>query len=281
MIQKLSSFRSIKSIIKYELKWDLRKMKIYISLSIVASLSLIVTIYMGNIVHIIDKQDYWLTSLTFLSTSLFLFLMGGPVTMNTISGEFESGSIVPLLSRPVSRTEVFFGKAIASFIIVLFEMILLGVILATVSTIMMGAQSNLYQLGIYILTLATSTFVYASLTMMLSSITKNSTAAILGAFGIMFGIQISLSIYSLVNSAQTWFILLPFIGSDNLTNYTISAFRDPGAQFMIHRATSTSSTFLNLTNLQAALITFAFALIFIAIFLIIGWIVFKKTDIKD
>ncbi|MEM0486102.1 MAG: ABC transporter permease, partial [Thermoplasmata archaeon] len=156
-MDKLSSFKAIKSIIKYELKWDLRKMKIYISISIVTALSLLVTIYMGSIVHIVNKGNYWLNSLTFLSSSIFLFLMGAPVTMNAISGEFESGTIIPLLSKPVSRTEVYFGKAIASFLIILMEMILLGIILAVVSSIIMGPQNDLYQLGIYVLTLAAST----------------------------------------------------------------------------------------------------------------------------
>ncbi|MEL9999349.1 MAG: ABC transporter permease subunit [Thermoplasmata archaeon] len=281
-MDKLSSFKAIKSIIKYELKWDLRKMKIYISISIVTALSLLVTIYMGSIVHIVNKGNYWLNSLTFLSSSIFLFLMGAPVTMNAISGEFESGTIIPLLSKPVSRTEVYFGKAIASFLIILMEMILLGIILAVVSSIIMGPQNDLYQLGIYVLTLAASTMVYASFTMMLSALTKNSLASILGAFGVMFGIMIGISIYELVYSPQTWFITLPFIGTDSFTNTTISAFKNPNALYVLSLERTRNSTILsNITNLQASLISFGFTIVYIFLFLIIGWIVFKKSDIKE
>ncbi|MBD6956138.1 MAG: ABC transporter permease [Thermoplasmata archaeon] len=281
-MKELSHLRALKAVIKYELKWDLRKLKIYISLSIVTALALLVTIYMGSMVHVQNKGNYWLFSLTFLSSSIFLFLMGAPVTMNSISGEFESGTIVPLLSRPVSRTEVFFGKVIASMIIILMEMALLGIILSVVSTLIMGPQSNLYRLFIYTLTLTASTMVYASFTMMLSSITKNSMASILGAFGVMFGIMIGVSIYEITYSPQVWFITLPFIGTDGLTNNAIYAFNNPDAKYAMALNVHSNSTVLsNITNLQAALISFAFTLIYIALFLIIGWLVFKRSDIKD
>ncbi len=281
-MKELSPFKAIKSVIKYELKWDLRKLKIYISLSIVVSLALLVTIYMGSIIHVINKGNYWLTALSFLSTSIFLFLMGAPVTMNSISGEFESGTIIPLLSRPVSRTEVFFGKVLASFIIILMEMLLLGTIIAAVSTIVMGPQTDLYQIFVYILTLAASTMVYASFTMMLSSATKNSMASILGAFGVMFGIMIALSIYEMAYSAKIWFIMLPFVGTDALTNTAILAFKNPNAQYILSlNGVRHSEILSNITNLQASLITFIFTVIYAMIFLIIGWIIFKKSDIKD
>lgn len=279
-MEKLSKSKAIASVIKYELKWDLRKKKIYISLGIVAALSLLVTIYLGHIVKISDKQDYWMTSLSILSSYIFLFLMGAPVTMNTISGEFESGTIIPLLSRPVSRTDVYIGKVIASFIIILAEMLLLGVILSVVSTIIMGPQNDLYQLGIFVLTLTVSTMVYAAFTMMLSSITRNSTASILTSFGVMFAIEIALGIYEMEYSFQDWFITLPFIGSNNLTTYAIEAFKNPNGKFSLIFGI-VKGTFSNINTVEGTLITFLFALIYILIFFAIGWIVFKKIDIKD
>ncbi len=280
---ELSVSNALKSVIKYELIWDLRKLKIYISLGIVIALALLVTIYIGSIVHITDKQDYWYFSLSFLSTYLFLFLMGAPITMNAISGEFETGTIVPLLARPVSRTEVYFGKVIASLIIVIVEMAILGVILSVVSTIMMGPQANLYWLIVLIFTLATSTMVYAAFTMMLSSVTKNSMASILGSFGVMFGIEIGLGIYEMVYSFQSWFLLLPFIGSGSITSATEQAFLHPNTLYSVTAGlVRGSSKFLaQITNLQAALLSFGMAIVAIAVFLIIGWIAFKKSDIKD
>ncbi|MGC8496720.1 MAG: ABC transporter permease [Thermoplasmata archaeon] len=281
-MKELSVSNALKSVIKYELVWDLRKLKIYISLGIVMALALLVTIYIGSIVHITDKQNYWYLSLAFLSTYLFLFLMGAPITMNSISGEFESGTIVPLLARPVSRTEVYFGKVIASLIIVIIEMAILGIILSIVSTIMMGPQANLYRLIVMVLTLATSTMVYAAFTMMLSSVTKNSMASILGSFGVMFGMEIGLGIYEMVYKFQTWFLLVPFIGSGAITSATEEAFLNPNALYSTTLRLGGGSKFLaQITNLQAALISFGMAIVAIAVFLIIGWIAFKKADIKD
>src|SRR5439155_10915670 len=45
-----------------------------------------------------------------------IFLFAIAATMNTISGEFETGSIVPLLTKPVTRTSVFFGKMFVAFV---------------------------------------------------------------------------------------------------------------------------------------------------------------------
>ncbi|MEM3237673.1 MAG: ABC transporter permease subunit [Thermoplasmata archaeon] len=281
-MKELSVSNALKSVIKYELTWDLRKLKIYISLGIVTALALLVTIYIGSIVHITDKQDYWYFSLAFLSTYLFLFLMGAPITMNSISGEFETGTIVPLLARPISRTEVYFGKVIASLIIVIAEMVILGIILTIVSTIMMGPQANLYRLIVMVLTLATSTMVYAAFTMMLSSVSKNSMASILGSFGVMFAMEIGLGIYEMVYKFQTWFLLLPFIGSGTITSATEEAFLHPNALYSVTLGLGGGSKFLaQITNLQAALISFGMAIVAIAVFLIIGWIAFKKSDIKD
>jgi ABC-type transport system involved in multi-copper enzyme maturation permease subunit len=281
-MKELSVSNALKSVIKYELVWDLRKLKIYISLGIVTALALLVTIYMGSIVHITDKQDYWYISLAFLSTSIFLFLMGAPITMNSISGEFETGTIVPLLARPVSRTEVYFGKAIASLIIVVVEMVILGIILSVVSTIIMGPQANLYRLIVLVLTLATSTMVYAAFTMMLSSVTKNSMASILGSFGVMFALEIGLGIYEMVYKFQTWFLLTPFIGTGVLTSATEEAFQNPNALYSVTLGTVRGTQFLaQINNLQAALLSFGTAIVTIIVFLLIGWIAFKKSDIKD
>ncbi len=48
--------------------------------------------------------------------SLFFFFFAPVAVMNSISGEFESGSIVSLLTKPVSGTEVFLAKLSAALI---------------------------------------------------------------------------------------------------------------------------------------------------------------------
>ena len=48
---------------------------------------------------------------------LLLFVLA--TAMNSISSEFESGTIVPLLTKPVSRTMVFLGKLFAAFVIII------------------------------------------------------------------------------------------------------------------------------------------------------------------
>lgn len=278
MTPDFSARKALWSVVKYELIWDIRKWKFYILLAIVTAGSLLAAIFLGKFLPVPSKSMFWYSSLSYMSEWFFFLLLGAALAMNTISGEFETGTIVPLLSRPISRSEIYFGKVIAIVLMTIFEMAVLAVILTVTSYVMMGPQSDLYRLALFVLTLSASVMVYAFLTMALSALTKNSVASILGIFGIALVLEIGLGIYELAHGLQAWFLWIPLVGTGTLTPNVEAALSSPNSPFYLLGITHTPTS---LTNLQGAMISLAGTIIYIAAFIVIGWLSFKKSDVKE
>ena len=103
----------------------------------------------------------------------------------TISGEAESGSLSIVLSYPIRRIEVLFGKLLGLGSVIIFSVIIGfgigGVIIATT----VGASEGLAFLMFIFLT-AILGFVYLSLSICISSICKKRVTSIAGGIMIFF-----------------------------------------------------------------------------------------------
>ena len=145
-----------------------------------------------------------INSATFLP-NIFIFLLGIATTMNTISGEFEAGSIVPLLTKPVSKTLVFLGKMLAASLTLFAAYVFLAIYAIIGGLIVYGPQDNLQLLPLGVLGLTAATMVWASITVTLGTLSKNSLVAALGTFGVFIGLTI---VGSLLASflGQTWIL---------------------------------------------------------------------------
>jgi len=111
------------AILYYEFLWNLRKKKIvglFILVFAIVTLELALPPLLDyyNGVPLTLNSNIVFDFFNGLS-GIFLFLIAVATTMNTISGEFETGSITPLLTKPVSKNTVFLGKLTASFLTLL------------------------------------------------------------------------------------------------------------------------------------------------------------------
>ncbi|MGC8581426.1 MAG: ABC transporter permease [Thermoplasmata archaeon] len=274
------SLTALRYVIKYELIWNIRKAKLYFVLALVLALSFIVTYFMARFVTGISAGDFWYVSLTELSSWFFLLLIASTISMNTISGEFESGSILPLLSKPISREEIYFGKYLAIAIIVLLELLLLSVSLVVFSYILKGAPSDVWKLGVLWLAITLSALVYAAFTMMLSSVSKNSIVALMGTFGVLFGMTIAVGIYSIMNSSPYWFSFFPFLGTDGVMYSTYNAMSTPNA-YVNNSSGFGKASLLPWTYLQYTGMEVLLSVIYVVLFLFIGFYYFNNSDIKE
>ena len=193
------------AVVKYELLWNIRKKK-FLGMVIVAfvfaTLGLALPTILSNIVGLPLSQnpDYAVSS---GAGSLGFFLFALVTVMNSISGEFESGTIVPLLTKPVSRTMVFLGKLFAAFIILLSTYAVLFLYTTIGATIVYGPQNNLHLVPLTLLGNILSTFVWIAIVLAIGSLSKSSLLAALGAFGIFIALFISAPIVSAF-SEQSW-----------------------------------------------------------------------------
>jgi len=195
------------AVVKYELLWNIRKKK-FLGMVIVAfvfaTLGLALPVILGNMIGqpLSQNPDYAVSS---GPGALGFFLFALVTVMNSISGEFESGTIVPLLTKPVSRTMIFLGKLFAAFITLLSVYAVLFVYTTIGGTIVYGPQNNLHLVPLSLLGSIISTFVWIAIVLAVGSISKSSLIAALGAFGIFMALLISAPIVS-VFSDQAWIL---------------------------------------------------------------------------
>jgi ABC-type transport system involved in multi-copper enzyme maturation permease subunit len=195
---------SFLAITRYELLWNIRKKK-FIGVFILAfafpTLALALPVILST-QPIQPNPDYVITTGTGLG-GLGFFLFALVTVMNSISGEFESGSITPLLTKPVSRTTVYLGKIFAALLTVLGAYVLLTIYMAAGGYAIYGPQNNLHLIFITLLGSIMSTLVWMSIVLAMGSVSKSSMLASLLGIGVWFGLNIASGIISAFSN-QAW-----------------------------------------------------------------------------
>jgi len=200
---------SFLAVVRYELLWNIRKKKVLGVLILafaLATLTLVLPVILSNMNNrpIEPNPDYVTTTGTGVgSFGFFLFALVS--VMNSISGEFESGSIIPLVTKPISRTTVYLGKIFAAFLTVLGAYVVLTIYLAAGGYVIYGPQNNLHLLSITLLGSIMSTLVWMSIVLAAGSVSKSSMLAALLGIGIWLGLNITSGILS-VFSNQAWIL---------------------------------------------------------------------------
>jgi ABC-type transport system involved in multi-copper enzyme maturation permease subunit len=190
-------FAGFFAVLYYEFLWNLRKKKtvgLFILILSVAFLEValqpILAYYYGPPLGNIPSFVYTNASYSPFG-GILLFLVAIATAMNSISGEFETGSIVPLLTKPVSRTTVFLGKVTAAFLTLLAIFTVRGLLIIVGGIVTRGPQDNLSVVPIGIIGLSVATTVWAALVIFLGTLSKSSLVAALGTFGIYLVLTIA------------------------------------------------------------------------------------------
>jgi len=205
--KRLSWRTSFLAVVRYELLWNIRKKK-FIGVFILAfafpTLALALPVIFSNLNNqpIKPNPNYVITTGTGLG-GLGFFLFALVTVMNSISGEFESGSIIPLLTKPVSRTTVYLGKILAAFLTVLGAYALLTIYMAAGGYVIYGPQNNLHLIFITLLGSIMSTLVWMSIVLAAGSLSKSSMLAALLGIGVWFGLNLASGILSAFSN-QAW-----------------------------------------------------------------------------
>ena len=183
------------AILYYEFLWNIRKKKIialFLIVFAIVTLELALPPIFAYYQGVSLQQNSSFVYRDFFNgfSSIFLFLIGVAATMNTIPGEFETGSITPLLTKPVSRNLVFAGKMVASVLTLLVIYAFLTVYVTVGGVLIQGPQDNLGLIPLGLIGLTVATMVWASIVIFLGTISKSSLVAALGSFGFFIGLTI-------------------------------------------------------------------------------------------
>jgi ABC-type transport system involved in multi-copper enzyme maturation permease subunit len=294
--------------------WNIRKKK-FIGIIIAAVALVTVELALPAFFEVGENPDF---AATFSAGNLVFFLIALTV-MNSIPGEFENGTIVPLLTKPVSRTMVFLGKLLAAFILILVTYTVLFMYSTIGGIAVYGAQNNLHLVPLALIGNVISTFIWVTIILAVGSVSKSSLIAALVALGLFIALTFAVSIVSTFSNQPDVLNYVPGSGatgvlnvaqrSQNITiqNITISANSVatgtdsigtnlvnyalyPSANVTVTRTDVFATTpgqpppvipLYTESTALVALRSIAVAFVYIFVFLFVAWYAFKRAQILE
>ena len=306
-----SWFTRFWAIVRYEMLWNIRKKKflgIIVIAFVLASLGLVLPAILSSTTGtaITENSNF---AITYGASSFGFFLFALATAMNSISSEFESGTIVPLLTKPVSRTMVFLGKLFAALIIILISYVIIFTYTTVGSFFVFGPQNSLELVPLVLLGNLISTFIWVSILLAMGSLTKNTILTALAALGLFLALFIALPVVSVFagpSASLNYFpgsgasgameinnMTLPIsTGTDNLGVNLVYAILYPSANVTFSKidiqAIEAGETTLPTSEILyseptglVALRALGIAFAYILVFLFIAWLAFKRSQILE
>ncbi len=186
------------AVVRYEMLWNIRKKK-FLGIVVLAFVIASVALFLPPILSSVTQREWtanpdYVVSYSIPSFGLFLFALA--TVMNSISSEFESGTIVPLLTKPISRTMVFLGKLFAAFIIILITYAVFFAYVVIGGAAVYGPQNNLQLVPLGLLGNIITTFIWIAIILAVGSLSKNTLISALVSFGLFFALLIAVPIVS-------------------------------------------------------------------------------------
>jgi len=297
------------AIVRYEMLWNIRKKKFIgtvIIAFIFATLSWVLPVVLSATTDqpINANPDY---AVTFTIPTFGMFLFALITAMNSISSEFESGTIVPLLTKPISRTMVFLGKLLAAFIVILVTYTILFVYVVIGGALVYGPQNSLHLVPLGLLGNMLSTFVWIAIILAAGALSKSTIVSTLVALGFFIGILLAVPIVSVFAGPSPALNYVPGSGASGtmITTQgpiTVGAGTDNiGANLINYALYPSANVDFNRTSIEIqggqpnitqtfayaepiSLITsrsVAMAATYAIVFLIIAWIAFKRAQVLE
>jgi ABC-type transport system involved in multi-copper enzyme maturation permease subunit len=295
--------------VRYELLWNIRKKK-FLGVIIIAFIfstlawALPVVLSATTDQAINANPDY---AATFTIPAFGMFLFALIVAMNSISSEFESGTIVPLLTKPVSRTMVFLGKLLATFLIILATYTIIFVYTIIGGIFIYGPQNNLHLVPLGLLGNVLSTFIWITIILAAGAISKSTIVSSLIALGVFIGLLLAVPIVSVFAGPSPALNYVPSSGASGtmITSQkpiTVGAGTDNiGVNLINYALYPTANVDFNRTSIQIqggqpnitqtfaysepisviTLRSVATATTYIIVFLIIAWVAFKRAQVLE
>ena len=300
------------AVVRYEMLWNIRKKKfigIIIISFVFATLGLVLPVVLSSTP--IEANPDYVIGVSMSSFAFFLFALA--TAMNSISSEFESGTIVPLLTKPVSRTMVFLGKLFAAFIIILMAYTILYVYTVVGGILIYGPQNSLQLMPFALFGDVISTFIWVALILAMGALSKNTMIAALVGLGVFLALLIALPIVSVFAGPSPALNFIPGSGAGSGSNAMLNLGIESKSigtgtdnigvnliNWILYPSANVSFTKIDLSMIQVgqstepaqtlvytepisvvALRSLGVALAYIFVFLLIGWYAFKRAQILE
>jgi ABC-type transport system involved in multi-copper enzyme maturation permease subunit len=310
---KPSWFTRFSSIVRYEMLWNIRKKKflfVLIIAFVIATIVLLVPILASNATGVAIKANANY-AISFGGTGFIYLLFAIGTAMNSISSEFESGTIVPLVTKPVSRTMIFLGKLFSAFMIILVSYTVLYSYVTVASIALYGAQNSLQYMPLIVVGTVMSTFIWVALLFAVGALTKNTIITVIVAIILFIALFFAIPIvgefsgpsqtlnYFPGNGATGTLIIQQNIssigvgaGTDNVGSNLVNFALYPNANVNFYKINITSVT-VGATSLPISSLVYTeptstvaarsieVASAYIMVFLFIAWLALKRSQVMD
>ena len=277
---------------RYELIWDLRKKRTYVVLALI----LLAAILGGYAVPVlVGRQGLatfssagwpWWELTIFLVfngfiSGLFPLLMGGFIATESIATEFDKGTIVPLLSQPLKRSDVYFGKFIEKVLILLAVAALLVVVSIVSAEASLGGQGDLLFAPWVVLAVLASFLEYTVLAFFFGSFLRSASLVFFILLGLLFGVTIGVGLLGLKLGPGLWMNLIPVANVDNLLYSVVGYLTAPSGvlamEINLGGLAGASVNFGAASTLASTLAGFVVSLV---VPLVAGYAIFRRAEVQ-
>ena len=210
---------------RYEMTWDRRKRRTYVVVGLISLASFyfayLVPIIFGKSITAEDTllgvsfgSKFWWDYTSFevfnlFVSGLFPLLIGGFIAADSLATEFDEGTIIPLLTQPVTRLEVYAGKFLAKFLLLLAVSILFTLLTLGFAEASLGAQANVYMAPLVLFAELGAFLEFAALGFFLGSLARSGSMVVGLLLGLLFGIVWTVLLLGFQFGIQESMFLLP------------------------------------------------------------------------
>jgi len=286
------------AVARYELTWDLRKKRTYLIVGLFLFAAFVyaylLPIVAGKSITtgrtelgINGVSNLWWVSVVYLVfntfvSGLFPLLIGGFIAADSLASEFDKNTIVPLLSQPVRRVELYAGKFLEKILLLLAVSVLFTLLVLAGSEVSVGAQAQLYMFPLLVFAEFGAFAEFAALAFFFGSFVR-SGAMVLGILiALVFGITGTLLLLGLQFGLQESMFLVPIANADFLLQAVPYYVYQPWGVMVIQGYLMSAPTQPVVVTVISALeyVLSGFAIIVVSS-LAAGFYFFRRAEVKE
>jgi ABC-type transport system involved in multi-copper enzyme maturation permease subunit len=220
------------AVTRYEVTWDLRKKRTYIIVGLFLFASFVYAYLLPTVAGksyiagynpfgVNLGSDLWWVNVhslvNFIEVSgVFPLLIGGFIAADSLASEFDHGTVVPLLSQPVGRVEIYAGKLLGKVLLLLVVSALFTLLVIVGSTISVGAQSHLDMIPLLVFAEFGAFLEYTALAFLIGSLVRSGEMVLGVLIAAFFVILVTVLVLAAHFGEQESMFFIPMVNADFL-----------------------------------------------------------------
>lgn len=272
----------------YEFLWDVRKWRTYIVVGVV----LLVTLSIGLNPRAFSggpggfggvSPIWWETTVSYvmlyLISGIFPLLIGGVLSTDSLSTEFDKGTIAALLAQPIRRSELYCGKLLEKTLLLLVvAAVLVGLALGTCD-LSAGTQQQLVWVAPFVLGVTLVFIGFAAMAFFLGSLLPSGSATLGAMLGIFFALFIAGALLVVWYGFGDWVYFVPMLNGVELIPALQAWVASPGGTTAISVSLGASRSVTVSTASNLAFCTLGVVAESVILFLL-GYLLFRRAEVK-